>query len=333
MQRDITKKAAEPTTHRRPAYFYRSAREGMVDLLKAVLDEGRSVLLPGYIGWSPIEGSGVFDPVLEADVPYAFYDLHQDLTVDLDAFRQVISSGSVGVAVVIHYFGRSEPHWREIRALADAHGVFLVEDLAHGWFSALGSGPSGSYGDAQLYSMHKMLPFADGGMVTYGSPSHITTQESTAPELAAEILSYDADAIASHRRSVFVETTRALVEAGLTDDRFEIMWPELGPDVPQTLPVRILRGNRDAIYRSMNADGVGMVSLYHTLIGQLPKGFEGIRATSRQIINFPVHQDVPAGSAPRIVETFLRALDAAQDEASSPDADPMALQATTERPS
>ena len=317
MQRDITKKALKRSTYERPAFFYSSAREGMLDLLKNLLQPGRDVALPAFIGWSPNEGSGVFDPVEESGVGRRFYDLKSDLTVDLDSLEQTLAAGDVGVLVVIHYFGRTDPAWQEVRRLATENDVFLVEDLAHGWFSALGSSASGTYGDAQLYSLHKMLPLADGGMVSYRSPELVSGQASTDHALPGRVLSYDTEAISAHRRLIFERTSAALAELARDDDRFALMWPDMGDDVPQTLPVRITGANRDHVYRYMNEHGVGMVSLYHTLIPQLPAGFDEVRSISRQIINFPVHQDVDPDRVDEIVALFREALDAAATAASS----------------
>ena len=326
MQRDITKKALESSTYERPAFFYSSAREGMLDLLRNVLQPGRAVALPAFIGWSSNEGSGVFDPVEESGVGRRFYDLNSDLTVDLASLEQTLAAGDIGLLVVIHYFGRTDPAWQEIRRLATEHDVFLVEDLAHGWFSALGRGASGTYGEAQLYSLHKMLPLADGGMVTYRSPGLVRDQTSTDHALPGRMLSYDTEAISAHRRDLFERTGAALAELARVDDRFVLMWPDMGDDVPQTLPVRITGADRNHVYRYMNEHGVGMVSLYHTLIPQLPAGFDEVRAISRQIINFPVHQDVDPVRVDGIVALFREALDAAATVDSSPSSD-----ATAER--
>jgi len=322
VQRDITKKALVRSTYERPAFFYSSAREGMLDLLRNVLKPGRAVALPAFIGWSPNEGSGVFDPVEESGVARRFYDLRSDLTVDLGSLAETLAAGDVGVLVVIHYFGRTDPAWQEVRRLATEHDVFLVEDLAHGWFSALGQGASGTYGEAQLYSLHKMLPFAEGGMVTYRSPELVSGQASTEHALAGRMLSYDTEAISAHRRLLFERTGAALAALARHDDRFELMWPEMGDDVPQTLPVRITGADRDHVYRHMNERGVGMVSLYHTLIPQLPPGFDEVRSISRQIINFPVHQDVDPEAVDDVVALFHEALDAASTGRSPSPADP-----------
>lgn len=306
----ITKTATKPENYFHPAYFYRSAREGMADFLSNVLTpHGRGVLLPAFIGWSPREGSGVFDPVLTTAAQAGFYNLTADLEVDLADLERRLATGAFRVIVVIHYFGRTEPQIDEIRKLADRHSALLVEDLAHGFFSAMGRGQGGRYGHVCLYSLHKMFPFENGGMVTYPDAGLVSGQKSTAPEFATRVLSYDWRAIGEIRRSNFCALTAILAASAERGAKFELLWPELADgDVPQTLPVRILGDGRDSIYAAMNDDGFGMVSLYHTLIDAVAGDFDGLADLSRHIINFPVHQDVSDHQLQPMVDSFVRHL-------------------------
>ncbi|GAB3611838.1 aspartate aminotransferase family protein [Humibacter ginsengisoli] len=306
----VQKTALEVSTARRPTLFYESARAGMRDFLTNTLkspDEG--VLLPGYIGQSPREGSGVLDPVREVGVRRGFYDLRSDLTVNLDDLQRALAEQIYRVVVVIHYFGRSEPRIAEVRALADKYGALLVEDLAHGFFTAHVSGGAGKHGHVTLYSLHKMFPFADGGMVQYLCPELMTRQASSRPELAQRLLDYDWGGIAHTRRRVFLELTDRLASLPERGRDFELLWPSLAyNDVPQTLPVVVLGDGRDNIYFGMNADGYGVVSLYHTLIEECQGRFPELTTLSRHILNFPVHQDVQTGDLGGMIESFRRHL-------------------------
>lgn len=304
----VAKTARDESTAQRPALFYESARRGMQDFLAHTLttpDDG--VLLPAFIGLSPREGSGVFDPVLAVGARAGFYGLHSDLMVDMDDLRRRLREESYSVVVVIHYFGRTQRQLPEIRALADEAGALVVEDLAHGFFSAQSGAHAGRYGDLNLFSLHKMFPFLDGGMVQYADPRLLQGQTSTRPELAARILDYDWATIARLRRERFRLVTERLLELPEHGRDFELMWENLSvEDVPQTLPVRIFSEGRDAVYTGMNADGYGMVSLYHTLIEPARTAFPVLHQLSRHIINFPVHQDVRLSDLDGMVESFRR---------------------------
>ena len=310
MNTSISKTATSSDAFLEPALFYRSARDGMQDFLTNSLkspDDG--VLLPAYIGWSQREGSGVFDPIRNLGARHGFYGLNADLTVDLEELERRIVADSYRVLLVIHYFGRTDPNIAVIRNIADRRGVLLVEDLAHGFFSARRGGTAGRYGHVRLFSLHKMFPFADGGMVTYEAPSFVTGQKGNAPELAAQLLSYNWSMIAKARRRNFLILSERLCALPECGNAFVLLWPELDEyDTPQTLPVRILKANRDQIYEHMNSEGFGMVSLYHTLIDEVRSEFDDLMELSHQIINFPVHQDITLAALDEMVLTFQRSL-------------------------
>ncbi|WP_158862989.1 DegT/DnrJ/EryC1/StrS family aminotransferase [Leifsonia sp. AG29] len=314
MTQTIPKTATDTTALRRPALFYGSAREGMRDFLERTLtssDDG--VLLPGFIGLSAREGSGVLDPVVEVGARVGFYDLNADLTVDLDQFARALSEDRYRVVVVIHYFGRSEAKMADIRALTDAHGALLVEDLAHGFFTAQVTGGAGRAGHLNLFSLHKMFPFEDGGMVQYATSDLLAGQASTRPELAQRLLDYDWQSIADVRRENFKQLTDLLSRIPEHGTEFSLLWPTLREcDVPQTLPVRIEGVGRDDIYFGMNDDGYGMVSLYHTLIEQSRDRFPNLTDVSRHIINFPVHQDSSPLEFAGMVASFRRHLESSR---------------------
>ena len=295
---------------RRPAFFYRSAREGMQDFLSNVRgSDSRGVLLPGFIGWSHKEGSGVYDPVQSLEMRAGFYGLREDLTLDLNQVADLARTGEYRILVVIHYFGRAETQMSEVRQMADEYGLLLVEDLAHAFFTSMIGRSAGLYGDINLYSLHKMFPMPIGGMVTYSSDSLVHGQQSTMPQLATEVMSFDWEAISQRRRDNFVGLVERLNAMSEVGDRFHLLWPELNEkDVPQTLPVLISGDDRDSVYMSMNKHGYGMVSLYHTLIKEVRFSYPALHQLSRHIINFPIHQDVMAKDLDDLVHAFRIAL-------------------------
>jgi dTDP-4-amino-4,6-dideoxygalactose transaminase len=309
----LTKTAVRRETYMQPSFFYASAREGMLDFLTNVLQPSEGVLLPAYIGWSRNEGSGVLDPILDSGARTCFYNLNSDLSVDMANLEQKLLTGSFRVLVVIHYFGRTEIQLAAIRELADRHGVLLLEDLAHAFFSALGAGDAGNVGHVSLYSLHKMFPFAQGGLIRYLDTALVRGQKSTFSEVAEQLFSYDFSAISAARRRNFVALTELLEAVPEIGSRFQLMWPVLSDhDVPQTLPVRIIGDGRDNIYSNMNREGFGMVSLYHTLVPQVREDFDKLNLLSRQIINFPVHQDVELRTLPSMVASFRRYLNSSR---------------------
>lgn len=308
----ISKRAVNANVNRAPTFFYSSAREGMADLLAHAPDTTHQltgVLLPRYIGWSPHEGSGVFDPVRESGRTYDFYGLRDDLTVDLGDLTMRLANGRFLFVVVIHYFGRTDPHISQLRSLVHKYGALLIEDLAHGFFTSTLNGGAGQWGDVSLYSLHKQFPLADGGMVVYRNDSLVTEQSSVRPELAEAILQYDWHAISISRRRNFTQLTSLLIPLANVASGFRLLWPALSEyDVPQSLPIILNGSHRDFVYNVMNEHGFGMVSLYHTLIPEVRSNAGVLGEVSRRIINFPVHQDVESRDLPEIVRAFKAAI-------------------------
>ncbi|MDQ4069815.1 MAG: DegT/DnrJ/EryC1/StrS family aminotransferase, partial [Actinomycetota bacterium] len=81
-------------------------------------------------------------------------------------------------------------------------------------------------------------------------------------------------------------------------------------EVPQTFPVLVRRRSRDQIYREMNRQGVGVVSLYHTLVDAIPADeFPESYSVAHQILNLPVHQDIYPEMLERAADMLRRLVD------------------------
>lgn len=302
----ISKGPSDPRQAHRPVFFYSSAREGLGDMLSNLTGSERRVLLPAFIGWSANEGSGVFDPVEALGWSADFYRVDRTLAVDVDHLSRALDANTYGAVVLIHYFGRSDPRAAAVRDLVTAHATPLVEDLAHGFYTAyIGQSATGSVGDVALYSMHKMLPIAQGGVAVYNDRNLVRGQSTTMPRLPEVMLSYDWKQIAARRRRNFFHGSRLLNELQSRIGGFQLAWPDLSPDdVPQTLPVFICGQSRDALYEEMNAAGFGVVSLYHTLIPSIGPEYKASHWVAAHILNLPVHQDMSLQAVEALVERF-----------------------------
>lgn len=290
----IAKVASSQAAFRRPFRRFPSARAAFRTLLQAArIEPEDQVLLPGYIGWSAREGSGVFDPVRELGLGYAFYRIDRSLHVDLDSLERCLATGRVKIFVIIHYFGVPDPHYADAVALARRYGALVLEDEAHAMLSDLVGGVSGRLGDAALFSLHKMLPVPDGGMlmVKPGFERLLGAERAAVDTVDDQVpWCFDLRALADARvrnSALLASLVRPL--AGELDP----LWAEW-PDgtVPQTYPVVVRNASRDQLYSSMNEAGYGAVSLYHTMIDELPSGeHSDAHWLSRRIFNLPVHQD------------------------------------------
>lgn len=287
---------------RRPVTFFPRARDGFSAYLLHVKDTHPRVLLPGYVGWSPREGSGVLDPVIEAGMSFAFYGVSTQFEIQLDVLERMVAEGPPTVILLIHYFGRRSPATEQVQRIARDHDARLVEDWAHGLFGHASSRP---IGHAAIYSLHKMLPMRNGGCLI----SDLTVA-GTSSDLASAVLQYDVDHVAQIRRRNFQDLQMLLREARLPETLLKLPWNILNEtDVPQSLPVYVPAAFKDHLYHQLNDAGIGTSSLYHTMVEHITiHQFPNAHWMSRNILNLPVHQDISSEQASHIARVFLGCL-------------------------
>lgn len=258
------------------------------------LKRGESVLLPAYVGWSPREGSGIFDPIRELKLDYAFYRLDERLHIDISSLRAAIERENVKVLLLVHYFGHVDPSYEEVVALARNARLRVIEDEAHAMLSDLVGGLCGRLGDVSLYSLHKLLPMTSGGVLVRNTPEVVPGED------GGVFWQYDMAVISARRRSNALRLYHLL--GGIAEE-VEPLWGSLREgEMPQTFPVRLLHADRDAVYHDMNRNGFGVVSLYHTLVEPIGEAaFPDSHRLARHILNLPVHQDI----LPEHLETMV----------------------------
>jgi dTDP-4-amino-4,6-dideoxygalactose transaminase len=246
----------------------------------------------------------VFDPVRETAIPYRFYRTTPALAVDVDHFADQVEAHPGAAVLLIHYFGRVDPSYRVLIDLVQASGGELIEDEAHAALTDLAGGHSGRGGKHAFLSWHKFLPVAGGGARIINGPGL-----DRRPSLLPELQTWDFQGIARARIRNFEILADLL---GPHQDLVQPLWSRLEPgEVPQTFPVLLhpadgTRTLRDQVYDRMNQLGFGVVSLYHTLISELePTLFPASFFLADRILNLPVHQDVPPGRLPALVEALV----------------------------
>lgn len=298
----ISKVAVNPANFCRKLVFFNRARDGFSAYLKSIeIADDECVLLPAYIGWSAREGSGVFDPVKERGVKHYFYALDEFLNIDLANLRRSFEKNKVKLFVIIHYFGFVDPFYEEAIAMARGFGVKVLEDEAHSFYSNFVGGLTGFMGDASIFSLHKMFPVKDGGMLSVTDIEQTIVSEEVDIELP---IVYDFVNIARKR------VENALLIAELLEGhstKVTVMRPYLrGGEVPQTYPILIKTVSRDKLYEKMNDAGFGVVSLYHTMIDLIAEGeYPKSHFVAKRILNLPVHQDADLIQIKAMVKTLL----------------------------
>ncbi len=119
------------------------------------LGRGDKVLVPAY------HCTSMVDPLLWASVEPVFYNINEDLSIDLDDIRRK-RDDQTRCLMVAHYFGFYQDIER-IRRFCDEEGLLLLEDCAHAFFGECAGRPVGSFGDYAIASPIKFFPMYDGG--------------------------------------------------------------------------------------------------------------------------------------------------------------------------
>ncbi len=286
----IAKKAHIRTNFRRDISIYPRARDAWKAVLEAYSHKfpDSKVLLPSYIGWTQAEGSGIFDPVSNVGISYEFYGLDKYLRIDFEDLKKKVDQNPDAVLLLVHYFGFPDINYDEITSWLDEKNVFYVEDNAHGMLSDWIGSRCGRRGAYSFFSLHKNLPFKDGGMLidNHSESLDIEQKDYLSP---SEVLSYDMHGIFHRRR----ENYELLLKELKGVHGLELLYTRLAEGIsPQSFPVLILDADRDDIFRKMNESGFGLVSLYYHMIEPLRStDYESVQFTSKHITNRPVHQD------------------------------------------
>lgn len=285
--------------------YYDRARDAMFDVVNQLVFHGYSkIFLPGYIGWSPKEGSGIFDPLnkikgLERD----YYLMDRKLNIKFEDLKRRITPSSI--LLVINYFGFRDNNLKDIIEYAHQNKCVVIEDNAHAFYTYHLSKPYKS--DISFFSLHKMLPFSSGGSLIVKDKfnylnlnGRVTANENP--------YSYHIYSIAVKRKENFTILNK------LTMDYKKYFIPlrtldDIQQNIPQTYPIILLKGDRNKIYNLMNDQGFGVVSLYHTMIDELKNDkFEDSDWVSQRILNLPLHQDVNKYEYENMIECLINCI-------------------------
>lgn len=301
--RTISKSAQDPRNFRRISAAFDSARLAIAGFFNASgLKLGDRVLCPAYIGLSPKEGSGVLDPLLSLGLRVSFYRVTPDLGIDVENLRDLVASGDISGVIVIPFFGHVPSGYKEAIDLVREAGVLVLEDEAHALLTDLVKGSTGRFGDAAVVSLHKFLPLKNGGGLFLNEDNQRTKTEALERRgPITDISDYDLSHIAQRR----IENTEALsTMLAPLSGVIEPLWTEnRANEVLHSYPVLLASGSRDDVYELMNGEGIGVVTLYHTLVPLIsPMEFPVSHRIANRILNLPIHQDLRTDDLQRMVD-------------------------------
>lgn len=141
------------------------------------LKPGDNVLMPAYAHGVEVQ------TLLSKGLCLKYYRVDENLSIDFEHLTSLIT-GEVRALYVIHYLGFAQPIER-LRALADKHGLILIEDCALSMFSTTPAGPLGSFGDAGIFCIYKTLPVPHGGLIVMNRPGLTAPSTPRTPKLSS----------------------------------------------------------------------------------------------------------------------------------------------------
>ena len=204
-----------------------SGRQGMTLILRYLgVRAGDEVVVPAYT-------LGALIPLVEGlgarAVPADIDPRTMNVTVDSVRARMTPATRAV---IVLHAFGAPAPV-DDIVAMAENHGVKVVEDCAHSLGATLGGLQTGTFGDAGFFSFEITKP-----LNTYGGGAVVTNDDALADYLRRETASlpHDLDGLTAKVKAL--KTERLLMGSGLA-------WPLL-----YLLADPRTRGPLSALYRN-----------------------------------------------------------------------------------
>lgn len=304
MGRKIGKIQNNPDAYKTNFLFYNRARDAMYDIVNELFSSKyKDIYIPGYIGWSPKEGSGIFDPLnLIVGLERHYYHMTKELHVDLDDVCNQLKEHSI--LLIVNYFGFRDPQIKQLIEIAHEKECVVIEDNAHGFYTYFCNGGIGA--DIIFFSLHKMFPFKQGGgLIIENNCSYQLHSLDMSADFNPFIYNYNR--IAQVRIKNYIKLSLLLEEY---TDYFEPLRNNelLKSNVPQTFPIVFKQGMRDKIYEIMNDAGYGVVSLYHTMIEELRNDTHSDALwLSRRIMNLPVHQDVDRNLYLSMIEKLIEA--------------------------
>lgn len=135
-------------------WFY-FARNAVWNAVRMFGLEGKEVLVPAYHHGVEIEA------LVHAGAKPVFYGVGRSWDVDLAEVAARIGPDT-GALYLIHFAGFPGPV-REFKALAEKHGLALIEDCALSLLSSDRELKLGTVGDVGIFCLYKTLPVPNGG--------------------------------------------------------------------------------------------------------------------------------------------------------------------------
>lgn len=308
----ITKDPINKDNYIEKIYYTSAGRIAFKHLLKNLkFKTGEKILLPAYIGITDREGSGVFDPIQETGVDYDFYSLDKKLSIDFEDFETKIKTGKFKAALIIHYFGFLQSDINRACKICKKNNVLLIEDCAHTLSSSYKNIPLGNFGDFSFFSIHKLLPTGDGGILKINNENfYFPPIQNKDEKIKLETMELFNKSKIQEISAVRIENYLYLQNLLKDVEGIKILYPELNQGiVPMNFPIIIEKVSREKLYFKLLKAKVPTIALYYRIIDAIdPKNFPNSYYLSNNILNLPIHQDISKQDIDVIVNKLIKSL-------------------------
>ena len=299
-------------------------------LLALGVKSGDEVVLPSF---TFVATANV---VLACGAKPVFVDTKTDYNIDPVLLGKAITKRTKAV-IPVHLYGYPAD-MGEIREVASAHSVHVMEDAAESLGAEYKGRQTGTLSDAGCFSMYatKVATSGEGGAIStdsdeladkirlvrnhgmvHGYDTRRLGFNYRLPEFAAAIASVQMDKLGGFLR------TRAKNVAFLQERISEVegvSFTQNGRDRTHTnyLHTLFLRKNRDKVLGRLNAMGIGAAIYFKTPVHKTPlyeelgygrTTLENTEEASRHVISLPVHPRLSLEELERVAQGFLTAAD------------------------
>ena len=296
-----------------------------LSLLALVLRPGDEVIVPSF------SFAASANAVRLAGAEPVFVDIEPDyFTLDPRAVEAAIGPRTVAI-MPVHLYGHPAD-MTAISAIADKHGLAVIEDAAQAHGATWESRPVGAWGTAGCFSFYptKNMHSLEGGMVTTGDASYARTirllrNQGMEQRYANEIVGANmrlTDVAAAvgrvqlSRLAQWNEARRANA-AALSKGLQHVVAPPTAPQATHVFhqyTIRVQGGRRGQVQEGLKERGIGSAVYYptpiHLLKPYLPGSHDGNRdwdlpetmKAAEEVLSLPVYPGLTDEQLDRIVE-------------------------------
>ena len=272
--------------------------------------------------------------VLACGAKPVFVDIKDDFNMDPTAFRRAITKKTKAV-IPVHIYGYPAD-MDEIREIAGARSVKVVEDAAESLGATYKGTQTGRLSDAGCFSLYatKVVTSGEGGAIStdddeladklrlvrnhgqvHGYDTRHLGFNYRLPEMSAALASVQMDRLAGFLEAR-VNNARYLMDRVTSADGVE--FTQNGTDRTHIfyLFTLHLRKNRDRVLKALNGAGIGAAVYWHTPVHRAPlyaklgygrKKLKRAEGAAGHVLSLPVYPGLTRTDLERVAAEFIRA--------------------------